>query len=453
MSTRDVIVVGAGLAGLTCALELEQAGLDVTVLEARHRVGGRVFTFRGFASGQVAEAGGEFIETGHRRMRALADRFGLALAQVHFIRPGYRRWARLMGRSGPAHAATLWGVDLDAGLERIWHDLAHLAPLVPDPARPYLAPDANALDQQTAADWFASLDLPPAVRLTYENRIRGEFTVEADRFSLLDLARNASLLYADPEDDSPSFRIVNGNDQLPTRMAALLRDLRLTTPVSAIDWSPERERVRVATSAGVVSARALVLAVPLTVARTLVFRPVLPPEHQTAIHHVSYGAVNKVCVHYRRRWWHDLGWSGLLVNDEPLGYIWEATDGANHDGDEAGILTAYIGGRPGLAAAGLDDAARIKMVVDVLEDLHPPSRHELLATRTVAWNKEAFTRGSYLAYGPGQVTAYWATLFEPAGPIWFAGEHAAVHQGYMEGAVESGQRVAGQVLGDFAGYK
>lgn len=444
MSTRDVIVVGAGLAGLTCALELEQAGLKVTVLEARNRVGGRVWTFRGFASGQVAEAGGEFIEAGHLRMSALADRFGLELAQARFIRPGYHRWARLMGRSAPAHDATTWGLDLDAALERIWHDLARLAPLVPDPARPHLAPNAITLDQQTAADWFASLDLPPAVRLTYENRIRGEFTVEADRFSLLDLARNASLLYADPNNDSPSFRIVDGNDQLPTCIATLLQDLRLTTPVSAIDWSPEW--VTVTTAAGAVSARALVLAVPLTVARTLDFWPALPPEHQTAIYKVSYGAINKICVHYRRRWWHDLGWSGLLVNDEPLGYIWEATNGANNDGDQAGILTAYIGGRPGMAAAALDDAARIQMVLDVLEDLYPPSRHDLVATRTVAWNNEAFTRGSYLAYGPGQVVAHWATLFEPVGPIWFAGEHAAVNQGYMEGAVESGQRVAREVL-------
>ncbi len=444
MSTRDVIVIGAGLAGLSCALDLERAGLQVTVLEARDRVGGRVWTFRDFANGQVAEAGGEFIEAQHTRMRALADWYGLALTQARFERPGLHRWARLNGRHGPTHQSALWGTDLEAGLERIWHDLARLATLVPDPAHPHLAPDANALDRQSAAEWFASLALPAATRLIYDNRIRGEYTVEADQFSLLDLARNASLLYSDPDDESPTYRIVGGNDQLPRRMAADLRDLRLGSPVTGLTWSADR--VTVATPGLTLEAAMAVLAVPLPVVRSLAIAPGLPEAHQRAISQVQYGVINKVCLAYRRRWWHDLGWSGLLVNDEPLSYLWEATDGAHYPSDGGGILTAYIGGRPGQAAAALNDASRIAMVLDVLDTMDPSHRREFLGARTVAWAAEPYTRGSYLAYAPGQVCDFWPALFAPVGPLWFAGEHAAVNQGYMEGAVESGQRVAAEIL-------
>jgi monoamine oxidase len=444
MSTSDVIVIGAGLAGLSCALNLERAGLQVTVLEARDRVGGRVWTFRDIAQGQVVEAGGEFIETQHVRMRALAEQYGLALDQARFERPGLRRWARLNGRHGPAHKTALWGTDLDAGLERIGYDLARLAPLVPDPAHPHLAPEAAALDRQSAADWFASLSLPAATRLTYDNRIRGEYTVEADRFSLLDLARNASLLYADPEDESATYRIVGGNDQLPRRMAADLSDLRLGSPVTGLTWLADR--VIVATPELTLEAATAVLAVPLPVVRTLAITPELPEAHQRAISQVQYGVINKVCLAYQRRWWHELGWSGLLVNDEPLGYLWEATDAAYYQSHSGGILTAYIGGRLGQAAAALDDASRIALVLDVLDTIDPAHRREFLGARTVAWSTESYTRGSYLAYAPGQVCDFWPTLFAPVGPLWFAGEHAAVNQGYMEGAVESGQRVAREVL-------
>ena len=161
------------------------------------------------------------------------------------------------------------------------------------------------------------------------------------------------------------------------------------------------------------------------------------------VNEVSYGAVTKVLVQYRKRFWDETGWNGRLITDAPIVITWLAT---NHIESEDGIITAYTGGGPGAKLAALSDQARIQVAVDEIEKVFPSSSDLIEHTATVAWPNEPFTRGSYMALAPGEVTAHWQTLFEPAGRLFFAGEHATAFQGYMEGAVESGQRAAASIL-------
>ena len=153
--------------------------------------------------------------------------------------------------------------------------------------------------------------------------------------------------------------------------------------------------------------------------------------------------MTKVLIQYRKRFWEDRGWNGRLVTDAPIVYTWHAT---SHVESEDGILTVYTGGQPAAMLSTLSEEARIRVAVDEIEKVFPGSSDLIEHTATVAWPNEEFTRGSYMALAPGQVTAHWQTLMQPAGRLFFAGEHATPLQGFMEGAVESGQRAARTIL-------
>jgi len=155
-----------------------------------------------------------------------------------------------------------------------------------------------------------------------------------------------------------------------------------------------------------------------------------------------YGHVTKVMIQYRRRFWHAHNWSGVLMNDRPIGFSWEAT--AEQDG-EGGILTAYAGGAPAEAFTALTDPGRITAAIDAFEIYFPGSKTLVQHAETMAWNNEPYTHASYLANHPGDLGKFWEPLFKPAGRLYFAGEHAALYQGFMEGAVESGQRAAREI--------
>ena len=440
---RTVTVIGAGLAGLSAAHDLQRAGWKVTVLEARDRVGGRVYSLRNFSKGLVAEGGGEFIDESHTRMIAYAKQFDLKLGKVGSWRGQDKDWASFDGKSGPMSDVSIWGTDLHEEVDKIWGALADLAKYVPDPHQPQLAPEAERLDRQSTADWLDSLDAHPLAKKDFVQHIRSEYTCEPERHSLLDLARNAAMYYTSLGRNM-SYRVVDGNDLIPCALADTLPDVRLNAPVTSIQSSPEGVDVtyQQADSYFTVHSAFAILAIPLTMARLIEFNPPLPLAHQRMVNEISYGAVTKVLIEYRQRFWEDRGWNGRLNTDSPIVLTWLATSHLDH---EHGIITAYTGGEPGARLASLSDEERIQLAVSEIERLFPGASELIEHTATVAWPNEPYTRASYAALAPGEVTAHWKTLFEPAGRLFFAGEHATPIQGFMEGAVESGQRVAATI--------
>jgi monoamine oxidase len=261
---------------------------------------------------------------------------------------------------------------------------------------------------------------------------------------MLDLARNVAMYYTTPERNT-NYRLIGGNDLIPRALAGALPDVRLNAPVISIRILPDEVSVtyKQADSYLTVSSAFAVLAIPLTTARLIEFHPPLPIAHQKMVNEISYGAVTKVLIEYRKRFWDEKGWNGRLVTDAPIVYAWHAT---SHVEAARGILTVYTGGEPGAKFAALSDEERIRAAVDEIEKLFPGSSDLIERSATVAWPNEPYTRGSYAAFAPGEVTAHWKTLFEPAGRLFFAGEHATPIQGFMEGAVESGQRVASMIV-------
>ncbi|MEP7136979.1 MAG: FAD-dependent oxidoreductase [Chloroflexota bacterium] len=442
LNNRTVTIIGAGLAGLSAAYDLHRAGWKVTVLEARERVGGRVFSVRKFSNGLVAEGGGEFIDQQHARMLAYVKEFNLSLGEVGSWRGQTDDWGAYEGKAGLGHDPSVWGFDLDGEFEKMWVALAELGKQVPDPMHPESAPHAEELDKKSSADWIeAQSAVHPLGRQAFIDHIRSEYTCEPERFSLLDLARNAAMYYSKPGLYKSTYRVSGGNDQIARCIADVLSDVRMNAVVTTVSNQPDG--VSVTYKQGdvfhTISSAFAILAIPLTTARLIEFDPSLPTAHQRMVNEISYGAITKVLIEYRQRFWKAKGWNGRLSTDQPIVQTWEAT---SHLPGEHGILTAYTGGEPGVRLSALSDEERIKLAVAVIEKIFPGSSDMIENTATVAWNNEPFTRASYMALAPGEVLSHWQTLFEPAGRLFFAGEHATALQGFMEGAVESGQRAA-----------
>jgi monoamine oxidase len=445
MSDKTVTVIGAGMAGLCAAYELHKAGWKATVLEARSRVGGRVYSMREFSDGLVAEGGGEYIDEDHPRMIALAKEFNLSLGEVGSWQGQSGDWGAFENKAGTLSDVNLWGTNLQAEYQKMWVSLAELGKEVSDPANPVAAANARELDAKSAAEWIQKQDIHPLARAMFVNHIRSEYTCEPEDFSLLDLARNAALYYSDPNAWHSTYRVIGGNDQIPQAIASRLPDVRKNAVVTSVKVQSEEVTVKYkqVDSFHTIRSSYAILAVPLTVARMIDFNSTLPAAHQKLVDELSYGAVTKVMIEYRKRFWHDHHWNGRLYTDHPIVMTWDATSHLEH---EHGILTAYTGGGPGTELSKLSDEERTKTAIAAIEAIFPGSAELVERTHTIAWANEPFTRCSYMALSPNQVTTHWQMLFTPAGRLYFAGEHATVIQGFMEGAVESGQRAARTII-------
>ncbi len=444
-----VTIIGAGLAGLAAAYDLHKAGWQTTVLEARNRVGGRVYTLHaGFQGGQYAEGGGEFVEDFHHRMLAFAREFNLDLDPVGGM-DDWSEWVALAGKGGAANDAAVWGVDVAAEEKKIWVALAALGRRVPDVERPQDSSEAAALDAQSVAGWLNTLDVHPLAKQVFIARMRSEYTVEPEALSLLDLARWGAFYYHEPDRERSAFRIRGGNDQIAWAIAKQLPDVRMQSVVTEVYWTESGVEVVYEDRTGGQAALKpqisdqVILAIPLKPMRTIKFEPALPPDYAEMIANVGYGSVTKVLIQYSQRLWANQGWDGHLMTDLPITCIWHPTE---QQGGDGGILTIYTGANAGAAFTAMSDEERIQTAIVQVEQVCPGSSQSVIAAQTMAWNNEPFTQASYAAFAPGQVTAYWQRLRTPLGRLHFAGEHTAVHQGYMEGALESGQRAAKEII-------
>ncbi|GAB4579633.1 MAG: hypothetical protein Fur0022_23710 [Anaerolineales bacterium] len=445
MSKPVVTIIGAGLAGLSAALELHRAGFPTIVLEARERVGGRVITVRGFEDGQYAEGGGEFIEDFHHRMIELVEEFRLKLDPLG----GMGNWAEFLameGKTGWANDAALWGVDISAEVDKIWLALAGLGKQILDPHNPQTSSTAHQLDQQAVSDWLQQLPIHPLAQKTFIARVRSEYTVEPEQLSLLDLARWGRYYYEDPFTPRNAFRIRGGNDQLPQAIARVLPDVRLNSRVTAIHQKDDKAAITYHSPEGreeTLESKFVVVAMPLRPLRAVAFDPPLPAGYQKALQGLTYGSVTKVIIQYSRRL-ADLGWQAFALTDLPITCTWHPTlnQAGTHD-----LVTVYTGAKAGAAFSAMRDDERIQTAIAQVEQICPGSAQYVVGAWTLAWGNEPFTQGSYAAFGPGEVMAFWQVLRHPFGQVYFAGEHIAAHQGYMEGAVESGQWAARKIIG------
>jgi monoamine oxidase len=432
--TDRVVVVGAGLAGLTCAQRLKESGVEVVVLEAGDRAGGRVRTVRSYTDGQYAESGAEWVDSIHFRLLALAARYDVAVESQGQVWDRLRPWLDVDGERFSGDDARR-RFDLDVELDRFGNLLGEITAGVSDPAHPERHTDAAAVDGRSIADLIDDADLGPIARLLVARNMQGEFACEPTEISTLFVAQQRAL-YEGP-DAVRAHRVVGGLDRITDAMAdGLGSALRLHEAVVAVHH--DDGAADVVTRSGTVSGATVVLACALPPMRAVRFDPPLPAALALAVKELTYGAVTKTAVQYPERTWD----AGYLTTDRDIQRVYEPTTAQP---GLAGVLLTYTGGDGSRLLDRLDEAGRVGHVTAQLAAIHPglgaPGRGF-----SRSWRTDARFGGAYVVYGPGQVVALWPALRRRYGSLVLAGEHTATFTGYMEGAVESGEQAAAAVL-------
>ncbi|MFL6240884.1 MAG: FAD-dependent oxidoreductase [Actinomycetes bacterium] len=442
-----VVIIGAGLSGLTAGLDLVGTGWDVVVLEARDRVGGRVHTLRNpFTSGMHAEAGGESIDNGHHALLAMVDRFGLRTERRAPLKP-YDATVYYGGqrtRLGEFVARRDGQVLRD--VLRFYDAVAALANGV-DPEHPEQSRHAEQLDQQNFEDFLVAQRLVPEAEFLMRVENRGEYNAELRDISLLFVAQQAA---ASPDGGLLSFfgtetrRIHLGNDRLPAAMARELGPrIRLGAPVVRVDHSPTGVRVHTGDGRRPVDAAWLVVATPMTPLRRVQFAPAPPAAVSAAVEGLDLGNAVKVVREYDVPFWTAEGFSGFTLTDLPFAIGWSPTDSyvSAH-----GLLSEFVTGDAAVQAAAMTEQRRRSWAQAQLDRVYPEAKALRKANvATMAWRNEPYSGGGYAVYRPGQLAPYFPVFRDGFARVRFAGEHTCSLAGYMESAVRSGHRAAQQV--------
>jgi len=440
-----VVVVGAGFAGLTAARALHEAGRSVVVLEARERVGGRTCTEE--HHGTWIDLGGQWIGPGQDRIAALVAELGFGTY------PQRERGDDVVLDDGAARrvpnvALAFTDDELGAYLELVG-TLEAIADQVPLDA-PWRAAEAAAWDATSLRAWVCARGVPSRVTGLFEVGVQAVFAASTAQLSLLHAAHYVHAAggwsnLTDSEGGAQQDRIEGGVQPVAERLAGRLPEgaLQLSSPVGRIVQDDHGVVVE-APGTAVRAARAVV-ALPPTLAGRIDYAPPLPPRRDQLVQHMPQGSVIKFHALYDGPWWRAEGLSGtILCPDEPIGVTFDCTPPAG----TPGLLTGFFEGPAAVAAGVRTTDERRDVVVDVLARTLGERARDVLGYVDRDWSAEPFTRGCYGAHlPPGAWTVYGPALREPVGRIHWAGTETAERwTGYIDGAIDSGQRVAAEVL-------
>lgn len=425
------------MAGLACALDLDAAGVEVVVVEAGHRPGGRVRT-RGFPSGQVAESGAEWIDSHHIEARRLLKRYSLEREGAGRVWDRRRTTLHIGGERLDARTVDLrHGTAAD--LARYDDAVDALAEGIADPADPTSHPRAEALDARSVSDVMDDLALGAVAHFVVTRSVQAEFACEPDQLSALFLAQQRALHRGAA---GRAHRVQGGLSALAEAMADDVGGLVLWgSAVVRVEHGPGGVVVG-KDDDGEVHADAIVLTTALPALRRVTFDPPLAPPLGAAIAELGYGTITKVLTSYSRRDWPDASW---VTTDRTVQRVYEATVDQPGPG---GIIITYTGGDGGRLLGAMPANERHELVRAQVAAVLDVAPEPLAAIHSRAWGAHARYGGAYAAYGPGQVGAFWDVLRRPHGRLHLAGEHTATCTGYVEGAIESGRRAARAVLAD-----
>jgi monoamine oxidase len=429
-----VVVIGAGFAGLSAAYELSRSGADVTVLEARNRVGGRVLSFHDLVPGGTMEGGAELIGSNHPIWNAYAKQLGLKFidvteedAEAPIVLNG-RRLTR-------ADSEALWK-EMSTVLNRLNADAATLA----DPFAPWTARDAATWDRRSFGDWVASQPESDLCKAGVDAQMVADNGVTTAWQSYLG---NVAMVAGGGGEkfwsETEVFRCAGGNQQLATKLAASVGNARvhLRQPVRAITVSDRG--VVVSTPAASHECDYVVLAVPPLTWNRIAFAPRL---HLTAV--PQMGSNVKFLMKVKDKYWRRARLAPDMMSDGPVHLTWHGTDNQQVAG--AGVV-AFSGGPAADACRSWTAAERNERYLATLSPVFRGLRASFERARFMDWPSDPWVKGSYSFPAPGEVTTLGPQLQQPlAGRVFLAGEHTCyAFVGYMEGALQSGARAAKRI--------
>jgi len=443
---RDVVVIGAGLAGLVAAFELKREGHHVTVLEAQNRVGGRIYTLREpFAPGLYAEAGGMRIPRAHDLTLRYCELFDLPLRPFVMGNPkalvhlgGQRMTREEADREPDRLPYHLESHERGRTADELWESsIGELRVMVQDDWNTGWEVIVRDYDQYSLYEF-----------LRFKGWSRGAieyFTVlnflEADMHnSLVEILReDLGGAYVDMQE------IAGGMDRLPNAFFGQLQDeVRFGANVFALDQDADGVTVHFKTESGRFSLRADygIVTVPFSVLRTIETLTPFSAGKQRAIRQLNYHASTKVLFQVRHRFWEDEDGivGGGTVTELPIRRMnYPTPDPSTTRGV---LLASYTWGQDALQWGAMDDETRQEEALDDVARIHPRIREEYEGGASHAWYSDRWARGAFALFAPEQQSDLQADIVRPEGRYFFAGEHCSLYHAWIQGALESGIRVA-----------
>lgn len=444
---KRVIILGAGLAGLSAGYELTQAGHDVVILEARSRPGGRVYTLREqFSDGLYAEMGATRIPENHQWTMKYIYLFDLELDE---FRPTDQKDVyHIRGKRFTAdHGSNIdWPVELteeerDLGLTGI--------------RRKYVSPILKLMGDFDLHDW-----LPPSAVRNYDEMTWTEFLhsrgASPGAVELLTLGHSSGLynevsalqmlrVSAQGQKRRQMYKIRGGNDLLPKAFAERLKEkIRFNAPIVRIEQDEKGVRVVAEEARGrqTIPGDFVICTLPFSVLKNVEVVPGFSPQKRLAIEQTWYTSVARIVLQTKSRFWQEEGLSGFAQTDLPVMESWNLGHGLP---GTRGILTAYVSGEPARAITHLKEPERIAFALGHMEKLFPGIREQLEISASVCWDEEPWSRGAWAWLKPGHAKSILSSMSQPEGRIHFAGDHTSAWSSWMQGALESGNRAAGVV--------
>ncbi|MCU0451119.1 MAG: FAD-dependent oxidoreductase [Bernardetiaceae bacterium] len=417
-----VVVLGAGLAGLAGAYRLQQLGATVTVLEARNRVGGRVFTYQAPGQNLTTELGAEWVGRSHERVLALCRELNLPLVdhvyQTHaclgqvYQRPDQWRfdpqWEAILNQKLAAFAA------LNQTNERA------------------------ALRQADGLDWWRWLrnqgisEADLELRELLDSTDFGESIRHVSAYMALGEYGESS------ENNEMDYHIVGGNSRLPQALAQRIGAAHLKTDHAVTQVTQAGGQITVTCQNGQqFTADRVLCALPTAAVAKINWQPALRPEARAALDQLQYSRIIKCSVLFRERFWGAENFA--CITDTEAHYLFHTTQG---QAGPAGMLTAYAVGDKGHLMAKKSREQRIQALTEALRPAFGQVAGLAQDVFTYYWGNDEYSQGAYAIYDVGEWTHLRPALAARHRHVWFAGEHLAEWQGFMEGAVATGQQAA-----------
>ncbi len=447
-SPKSVIVIGAGMAGLVAALELDRAGHDVLVLEAQNRVGGRIYTCRDFAPGLYAEFGAMRIPRAHDLTLAYCDLFDLELQPFVMGNPhglayiGGERMTMAEAQAQPERMPfELAEHERGRSADELWGEA--------------IADIKTMIETEGETAWDAIVAEYDRYSLYEFLQARGFSEAAIEFYAVMNFVEadmNNAVVEVLREDLGGAYEdmqtIVGGMDALPKAMYAPIADrVRFGAEVHAIDQDPTSVTIHYKTEAGRYTASAdyAICTVPFPVLRTIEVLTPFSHEKQRAIRQLNYHASTKVLFQVRNRFWEeeDQIVGGATVTDLPIRRM--NYPGSDPSTTRGVLLASYTWGQDALQWGAMDEETRLEEALQNVAQIHPRIRDEYEVGASYAWYSDRWARGAFALFAPEQQSALQEAIVKPEGRIQFAGEHCSLYHAWIQGALESGIRAAREI--------